>query len=184
MKEKITARAGHDAGTAGNSDAFEGAEAHGRYVVECLGSDGDLKWTDEIENLVTIAGKNLCLGTLMAGSAYTAAWYMGLIDGSTTPTPSTADTMASHAGWNENQAYSQATRPATAWNAAASGAIALSAALAFSINATATIAGCFLTTISTKGGTTGTLYSAGTFAAGNKTLQSGDTLNVSYTASM
>ena len=68
---------------------------------------------------------------------------------------------------------------------AGTGTIATSAT-AFSINSvvlpSGTIAGAFLTSNSTKGGSTGTLYSAGSFTTGNRTVLSGDTLNVTYTA--
>lgn len=140
------------------------------------------KWTDEVHNLVTTVGKNNALDNHLAGSAYTAAWFLGLVDGAS-PTFNVADTMSSHAGWTENQNYSQANRVAAAWSAASAGSKAFSAALAFSINAAAqTISGCFLTSVSTKGGTTGTLYSAGAFTGGNQVIGSGSTLNVSYTA--
>ena len=92
--------------------------------------------------------------------------------------------MASHAGWAEDQNYSQGARPTASFAAAASGSKALSSAAVFTMNAGTTIKGCFLTSISTKGGTTGTLYSAGLFTGGDKVMQSGDTLNVSYTASL
>lgn len=137
------------------------------------------------ENLVTTVGKNDALDKYLAGSTYTAAWYLGLVDGGSTPTYAAADTMASHAGWTENQNYSQAARPTAAWSAASAGAKALSSALSFSINAaTQTIAGAFLTSVSTKGGTTGILYSVGAFSGGNKSVTTGDTLSVSYSASL
>jgi hypothetical protein len=53
----------------------------------------------------------------------------------------------------------------------------------FTINANATIAGAFITTSSTKAGTTGTLLSVGNFTVGDRGLVSGDTLNVTYTFS-
>ena len=134
-------------------------------------------------NLVTTAGKNFALDTVMTGSGYTGAWYLGLVDD--TPTFDVADTMSSHAGWTENENYSEGARPTTAWSSASAGSKALSGALDFSINAvTQTIAGCFLTTVATKGGTTGTLYSAGAFTGGDKAVTTGDTLQVSYTASL
>lgn len=139
----------------------------------------EVSWRDSFVNLVVTAGKNDILTNEFAGSAYTAAWYMGLVDGATTPTFAAADTMASHAGWTENTSYSNAARPTLAFAAASAGSIALSSAAAFNINATATIAGGFFTTVSTKGGTTGTLYSAGDFTGGNKAVANGDTLNVS-----
>ena len=52
------------------------------------------------------------------------------------------------------------------------------------MNASTTIKGCFLVSNSTKGGTTGTLYSAGLFTGGDQPVVSGNTLTVSYTASV
>lgn len=164
---------------------FEGAHASGRYTVECRDAAGNLKWSEVIDNLVTTAGKNDALDKYLAGSAYTAAWYLGLISSTSYTTgPAVGDTPASHTGWAEDQNYSQGARPTAAFSAAAAGAKALSSALTFSINAATTIKGCFLISNATKGGTTGVLYSAGLFSGGDKTVGNGDTLNVSYTASL
>ena len=181
--QKIDAVDSNSVSLSQSSGQIEQLSAEGNYTVECVGADGQVKWTDAIENLVVTVGKNDLLDKYFAGSAYTAAWYLGLVDGGTTPTYAAGDTMASHAGWTESVAYSNATRPAPSWGSAASGSKATTAT-AFNINATATIAGCFMTTISTKSGTTGILYSAGSFTGGNKSVASGDTLNVTYTASV
>ena len=146
----------------------------------------ETKWVEAFDNLVTTVGKNDMLDKYLAGSAYTAAWYVGLI-GSTGYTTGAAvgDTMASHGGWAEDVEYSQAARPTTAWSAAAAGSKALSAAAVFSINGDGTtIKGCFLNSVATKSGTTGILFSAGLFTGGDKVLANGDTLNVSYTATL
>ncbi|MEW6314624.1 MAG: hypothetical protein AB1513_11395 [Pseudomonadota bacterium] len=138
---------------------------------------------DSIINLVTTAGKNDALDKYLAGSAYTAAFYMGLVDGATAPTYAAADTMSSHAGWTENQNYTQTTRQAPSWSAASGAAKSTSTPVSFSINTNGqTLAGAFITTSNTKGGTTGTLYSCGNFTGGNKTAGNGDTIQVSYTA--
>ena len=144
------------------------------------------KWAEAFDNLVTTAGKNDMLDKYLAGSTYTAAWYVLLI-GSTSYTTGAAvtDTMASHGGWAEDVEYSQSARVTTAWSAAAAGSKALSAACVFSINGDGTtIKGCFLNSVATKSGTTGTLFSAGLFTGGDKVLANGDTLNVSYTATL
>jgi mevalonate kinase len=55
----------------------------------------------------------------------------------------------------------------------------------FSINATTTIAGAFLSSDNTKSGTTGVLFSVANFASpGDRAVVSGDTLNVTYTFSL
>lgn len=161
----------------------EQASANGHYLVECRDASGRLKWQDTIKNLVTTVGKNFILDTVLAGSAYTAAWYLALVDGASSPTFNAADTSSSHAGWTESTAYSNSTRPAPSFGSASAGSKATTAT-AFNINGTATIAGCFLISNSTKGGTTGTLYSCGAFTGGNRSVSNGDTLNVTYTASI
>lgn len=148
------------------------------------------KWTDTVQNLVTTVGGNDLLDKYLAGSAYTATWYIGLISSVSYTAVAAADTMASHAGWLEAGAanvpiYSQGARPTTAWSAASSKSKALSAALSYTIATTGgTVKGCFLTSVSTKDGTTGILYSAGLFTGGDKVVAVADTLNVSYTASV
>ena len=50
----------------------------GRFVAECYGADGELRWRDEFPNTVVTVGKNLALDTILAGSAYTVVGpYMG-----------------------------------------------------------------------------------------------------------
>ena len=55
--------------------------------------------------------------------------------------------------------------------------------MVFTMNASGTIAGAFVTTDNTKNGTSGTLFSAGNFTVGDRAVVSGDTLNVTYTFS-
>lgn len=189
QQEKAAAGSAAGAGIARTSGAAEQANATGVYVAECYGADGSLKWRDTFDNLVTTVGKNDALDKYLAGSAYTAAWYLGLISSASYSAVAVGDTMASHAGWLEAGAanaptYSQGARPTAAWAAASAGSKALSAALSYSITGTGTVKGCFLTSVATKDGTTGILYSAGLFSGGDKALASGDVLNVSYTASL
>jgi len=132
--------------------------------------------------IVTTAGKNDLLTQYFKGSAYTATWYIGLVDGGSAPTYAAADTMSSHSGWTENTGYSNSNRVTWTGGTASGGSIDNSGAVAaFNINATSTIAGAFMVTNNTKGGTTGTLYSESNFTQGNRSVVSGDTLNVTST---
>lgn len=189
MQEKLSAVAFAAALVSGVASMSEQCHAEGVYTATCYDADGNVKWSDTFENTVTIAGKNDALDKYFAGSAYTAAFYLGLISSVSYSTIVAADTMASHAGWTEAgatnaPAYSQGARPTTAWSSASAGAKALSASLTFSITSTGTLKGAFLTTVSTKDGTTGVLYSAGLFTGGDKAVGSGDSVSVSYSASL
>lgn len=162
----------------------EQSRAHGRYRVECVGADGKVRWVEEFDNVVTTVGKNDALDKHLAGSAYTATWYLGLMSSASYGAGAVVgDTSASHAGWTESTAYSNANRPTPSWGAASSGSKATTAT-AFNINASDTIKGCFLISNNTKGGATGILYSAGLFSGGDRGVINGDTLNVTYTASL
>jgi hypothetical protein len=164
-----------------NDPSGETLSINGRYDVVCIGADGQEKWRDSVKNLVVTVGKNDLLDKYLAGSAYTAAWYLGLVDGGTTPTYAAGDTLASHSGWTENTAaYTSSNRWTVAWNAASSGSKG-STTTAVAITATATIAGCLLTVTQAKATTTGVLLSAGSFSGGNRSVINGDTLNITYT---
>lgn len=182
MNEELAASETAGASLAARHDHAERLEARGRFTVECVGEDGQVRWTEEFDNLVTTVGKNSLLDVGLGGSSFTA-FKLGLVDGGSTPTFAAADTMASHAGWTESVAYSNASRPTPTFNAASAGSKSTTAT-AFTINATATVAGCFLTDTATKSGATGLLYSCGAFGAGNRSVLSGDTLNVTYAASV
>ncbi len=152
-----------------------------KYLVECYGPDGRLKWTDGFENLVVTAGLNKYLDATLKTGLAAPAWYVGLKG---TGTPAAGDTMASHATWSEITPYSDATRATYTPGTIASGSVDNSASKAvFSINATSTVYGCFMADNSTKGGTTGTLLGAGDFSA-SRAVVSGDTLNVTVTCSV
>ena len=183
QSEKIKLTETSDVSISKSTDMNEVIGVTGHYDVQCIGPDGQVKWVDSIENLVVTVGKNDLLDKYFAGSAYTAAWYMGLVDGASSPTYAAGDTLASHAGWTESTAYSGTNRATVAWNSASAGSKA-STATSFSINATATIAGALLTVTQVRATTTGVLYSAGSFSGGNRSVANGDTLNVTYTASV
>lgn len=161
----------------------DGLVAHGWVRVVCKDKEGNVKWVDEGPNLIVTVGRNKILDEALAGSTYTAAWYMGLTDN--TPVPAAGDTMGSHAGWAETQNYDEATREALTFSAASSGSKATSADASFTISAGGdAVGGVFICSDSTKGGTSGTLLSAKAFTGGNRSLSVSDVLNVSYTVSL
>jgi hypothetical protein len=158
-----------------------GLAMHNVYRVECFDRDGNLKWVEENPNLTVNAGLNDVLSQYFKGSTYTAAHYVGLIDNAAFSAIAAGDTMASHAGWAESTAYSNANRPTLTLGSVASQSVDNSASkAAFNVNATATIKGAFVTTNNTKGGSTGTLYGAAAFGS-TRSVENGDTLNVQVT---
>lgn len=194
QNERGKAEANSDASLVRRSSIIDQLLAKGRYVVECIGADGKLKWRDTIENVVTTVGKNLALDTFLAGSGYTVVGpYMGLIGAASYTTgPAAGDTMASHGGWTEagnaNAPTYTGPRKTCAWNAASGGSKALSAALSFAITGTGTVKGCFIVfgsgAVNTIDSTAGTLLSAGLFTGGDKAVVNTDTLNVSYSLAL
>lgn len=163
--------------------------AGGVFTIQCFDADGNLKWQEEKHNLVVNVGLKDMNDKYFTGATYTAAWYIGLYGAASTNNPAAGDTAASHAGWTEVTPYSNATRPQATFAAATTAdpsVITNSASPAvFNINATSTVGGAFLISNSTKGGTTGILFSASDFAApGDRAVASGDTITVTYTFSL
>lgn len=161
------------------------ARVRGVWRVVCRGADGAVKWVEEMENIIVNAGLTYLIGVALLTTTQIAlsSWFCGLTTG--TPTFAAADTMASHAGWTEYQGYSQGARVAWAGVAGAAGAASNTASPAsYTISGGGgTVGGVFLTSNSTKGGTTGTLFSGVAFTGGNRTVADNDTLNVTYNLS-
>lgn len=156
-----------------------GLKFYNIYHFQCFDKNGKLKWEEKVKNLVVNAGLDDVLDKYLKGSAYTASFYVGLKG---TGTVAAADTMASHAGWSEITAYSEATREALTLGSVSGQSVDNSASVAsFSINGTATVDGGFITDTSTKGGATGLLFGAVQFTGGSRSVASGDTLNVTAT---
>lgn len=156
-------------------------KARGSWAVICRDKHGREKWRDTIENIVVNAGLDYALDAALSGGSPITSWYIGLL--SSSPTVAAGDTMASHGGWTEVQAYDESTREAWTDGGVSARSVDNSGSPAeFTISTDSTdVGGAFLTSVSTKGGTTGTLYAAGAFTAGNKSLDDGDTLTVTAT---
>jgi hypothetical protein len=164
-----------------------------KYVFECFDALGNLRWREVVYNQVTTEGVNDLLTQYFKGSAYTAAFYVGLVDNTGFTAYAAGDTAAKITtttptggtnSWQESTAYSNANRQTLTLGTPASGSVDNSASKAvFNINATATILGAFVVTTNTKGGTTGKLFGAASFTGGSRAVQNGDTLNVTVTLS-
>ena len=166
--------------------------AGGVFTVTCHGSDGQLKWSDSFHNLVVNEGLQDMNSKYFKGSGYTAAWFLGLVTGPGSGTTYAAgNTLATHAGWTENTAYTTTggagVRAAVTFGTATTADPSVIANTAspsvFTMTSNAqTIAGAFLASVST--GTSGILFSAGDFTGGDKLVDSGDSLSVTYSFSL
>lgn len=170
------------AGLITNPSSADTVGAGGVYTVECIGADGKVKWTDTFHNLVMNVGIQDMNTQYFKGSAYTASPFLGLVTGPASGTTyAAADTLASHAGWTENTAYTGARKAVTFGTATTANPSVLTNSASpstFSMTGSATIAGAFLCNVAS--GTSGILFSAGDFSAGDKVVANGDTLNVTY----
>lgn len=144
--------------------------------------DGNVIAEYAFPNGIVDVGMNALLGIMFNAVAQITAWYIGLIDNSGFTALANADTMASHAGWNEFTTYSEVTRVEWVEGAAAARAISNPSPSVFNITGSGTIKGIFVTSSNTKSGTTGTLWATAAFAS-NVAVVNGDQLKVTYTVS-
>lgn len=162
-----------------------GAAGGGVFHFQCFDKDGNLKWSDTAKNMVVTTGLQDMNQKYFKGSGYVAAWYIGLVNASPSPTYNTSDTMASHAGWAETTAYSGANRATATFGTATTASPSVidnsGSPAQFSMTGTVTVAGAFLTTTQDKTTNSGLLFSVASFEApGDRSVVSGDTLNVTY----
>lgn len=140
---------------------------------------GFLIWDRRLPNGVTDEGLNHIMGTQFLSGTQVGPWKIGLINVGAVLSPS--DTMASHSGWTEVTDYDEAARPNFVASAGAVGEVYNPAYTVFTMNATATLYGLFLTSDDTKGGTAGILWSTAKFGGVSKQVQSGDVVRIGYT---
>lgn len=155
----------------------------GSWIARCYDGEGNLKWEEPWDNRIVNEALNYALETTLKGGAQKTSWYIGLTGSD--PVPAAGDTMASHSGWSEVTNYSEATRQEWVAGDVAGQSVDNSLSVASftgDTNGTA-VGGAFLVDDSTKGGSTGMLYSIGAFDAGNKTLDANDTLEVTVVLS-
>jgi hypothetical protein len=167
--------------------AKDGMRAGGVFHVQCLDKDGNLKWETSEHNLVVNEGLQNMNTEYFKGSAYTAAFFLGLVTGPGSGTTfAAADTLASKA-WTEYTDYSGSRKAVTFGTATTADPSVISntaSPASFTISgAGGTVAGAFLCTVAS--GTSGILFSESDFQApGDRVVVSGDTLNVTYTFSL
>lgn len=184
--DSLTPRASADATVVRGAGQADAVMMKGRFTVWCVGPDGKEKWRDTIDNLVTTVGENDFLDKYLKGSAYTQTFRMGLKG---TGTAVIADTQVSHASWSEvglaNAPTYTGSRKSVTMGSAAAG-VSTSPTQSFAMTSSGTVAGCFTNNggSGTVDDTTGVLFSAGDFTAGNKVVTNGDTINVTYSLSV
>ena len=179
-----------------NASIPEGMTQEGYYHVVSRDAQGNLKWEEEVPNLVVAVGKQLLLDTLLrtSGTYTTVGPFLGLTKVSLTP--AATDTMTTLVTTNaaEFTNYTvggSAVRGTAVFGASTSSGstpsnVTTSSATAITYTITGaggTVYGCFLVTgsgaVSTQSSTAGTLYSEGNFTTA-KITTAGDTVSVTY----
>ena len=173
----------------------EGMTQEGFYHVECRDAQGNLKWEEQVPNLVVAIGKQLMLDTLLKGSSYSVVGpYLGLTKVSLTPVAT--DTMTTLVTTNAAEFINYTVGGSAVRGTAVFGSststgttpsnVTTSTATAITYTITGaggTVYGCFLVTgsgaVSTQSSTGGTLYSEGNFSTA-KVTTAGDTVSVTY----
>lgn len=161
-----------------------GFRFRGLFVFEAFDARGKPLWRQSCENRIVTSGLTHAIQVVLGSGTQITAWYMGLL--SATPTIVAGDIISSHSGWTEVVAYSESVRQVWTPGSITTPSADNSAAKAtFSINVdSTTMGGAFIvggTGASTKSAGTGTLLSAVAFTLGNQTLNSGSSLQVTWT---
>jgi hypothetical protein len=160
------------------------------FHVVCTDENGVEKWREDVPNVVTAQGKLDLLNKYFTGSAYTAAWYCGLISSVSFSAVAVTDVAAQingTNGWKEagptNAPASGANRATLTFGAATNvsnnGNIATSSASSFTFTSGGTIKGMFACSTQAKDATTGILYNAVAFTGGDRAVVTSDVVNVS-----
>jgi hypothetical protein len=164
--------------------------AGGVFTVTCVDADGQEKWSDTFHNLVVNEGLQDMNSKYFSGVGYTAAWFLGLVTGpGSGNTYAATDTLATNPGWNElvpGTAYTGNRKTVTFGTATTADPSVISnsaspSSFAMLVNGTV-VAGALLASVNS--GTSGILFSVGNFTGGDKTVDNGDTLNVTYSFSL
>ena len=171
-----------------NGGADAKVRGGGVFRAECRDKDGNLKWVAESSNLVVNQGLQNMNTQYFKGVTYSASFFLGLITGPAASTTFAAgDTLATHLGWTEFTDYSGTRKTMTFGTASTADPSVISntaSPASFAITgAGGIVAGAFLCTVAS--GTSGVLFSEADFQSpGDRTVVSGDTLNVTYTFSL
>lgn len=152
------------------------------YQVTCRDVNGNVRWEENVKNLVVEEGKKDLVNQYFKGSNYTAGMYLGLKDSTAVNVTNTLSSKT----WSEvgpstlyGSARPQLSFGTTGLNASNQATNqASSVTYTFSNSASSTVGGAFVCTVSS--GTSGTLYSASNFST-PRNVVSNDTLQVTLT---
>jgi hypothetical protein len=135
-------------------------------------------WSDH--NIIPTEGLNHILSVACANGSQVSVWYVGLFEGNYTPIAGNVmSTFAATA--NECDAYTEGARPSWTESTPSAGSTTNSANKAvFTMNASKTLYGAFLSSNAVIDSTTGVLLSASRFSTA-KAVDSGDELRVTVT---
>lgn len=175
---------------------IERLNAQGHFEFECIDADGNIKWKDCSENIVVDQGKNAMLDTFLGNTRVPPTTYMSLIVAGAANSTTTYNSVGNVQEITGNVVTS-GLRPAVSWTASSTGSKAANTT-SFGILASATIIGNMMVSgnlmvtggsnITAVGNTSpnisGIMFSSSNFTGGSKSVNNGDTLNVSYTVSI
>jgi hypothetical protein len=160
---------------------IEKLKVKGRFIAEVTRKNGTVE-KHELFNAVTNEGKNKLFDVMFDSATQITTWYIGLMDNASYSASPVTDTMSSHAGWLEFDDYSESVRQTWDAGPAASQAISNASPATFNINASGTLRGIFVNSVSTKNGTTGTLWATALFSS-TLAVSNGDQIKITYTVS-
>lgn len=158
-------------------------KGRGRFHIKHF-RDGKLLKEFDVDNATTTVGLNYLLNTAFNSGTAITAWFCGLVDNSGFTGGATADTMSSHAGWAEFVGYAETVRQTWGSGAATTASVTNSSPMVFTINASGTVNGIFVSSSNTKSGTAGTLWNMAAIVTTPLPVLSGDVLDVTYTYSI
>jgi hypothetical protein len=152
----------------------------GRWSWELFNPDGSLEARGDFPNGTTLAGINDILGVYLASGTQNLTWYLGLINNTGFSALSPSDTISSHPGWVELTTYAEGVRPTWVPGTPSGQSVTNPTSATFTINAAGTLAGAFLVSNTTKGGTSGMLWATGAFGT-PQAVTNGQLFKVTYT---
>jgi hypothetical protein len=156
---------------------MEQLDVIGAFYLEAFDVDGNRLWGVTVLNAPVAQGLTDLLSVNFNAGTQKTQWFCGLIDNTGFTALASSDTLSSHAGWAELTSYG-GNRPQWAPLTANGALIANATAMEFVFNASCTVRGIFICSVSS--GTGGLLWSTARLSAA-RSFQAGQSLRVTYT---